>query len=102
MKQAVLHAPLDLKVEDNDVPRLETGDVLLFVESAHVCGTDIRIYEGRKKRKGTCPTVRGHEFSATVADAAGRLPNGISRGDLVCVYPLLPSAAPPGCTRSHP
>jgi L-iditol 2-dehydrogenase len=102
MKQAVLHAPLDLKIEDNEIPRLETGDVLLRVESALVCGTDIRIYEGRKKRNVTYPTVMGHEFSATVADAAGPLPDGLSLGDLVCVYPLLPCGTCVACTRNHP
>jgi threonine dehydrogenase-like Zn-dependent dehydrogenase len=102
MKQAVLHAPLDLKVEDNDIPALETGDVLLRVESALVCGTDVRIYEGRKKRNVTYPTVMGHEFSATVADSSGPLPDGLAQGDLVCVYPLLPCGQCVACTRNHP
>ncbi|MCV2488198.1 alcohol dehydrogenase catalytic domain-containing protein [Geodermatophilus sp. YIM 151500] len=102
MKQAVLHAPLDLKVEDADVPALESGDVLLRVESALVCGTDVRIFEGRKKRNVTYPTVMGHEFSATVVDSAGVLPDGVSEGALVCVYPLLPCGECVACTRDHP
>jgi L-iditol 2-dehydrogenase len=102
MKQAVLHAPLDLKVEDNEIPALEPGDVLLRVESALVCGTDVRIYEGRKKRNVSYPTVMGHEFSATVADSSGPLPDGLAQGDLVCVYPLLPCEKCVACTRNHP
>jgi L-iditol 2-dehydrogenase len=102
MKQAVLHAPLDLKVEDTEIPTLSPGDVLLRVESALVCGTDVRIYEGRKKRNVTYPTVMGHEFSATVADSAGALPDELSLGDLVCVYPLLPCQKCVACTRDHP
>ena len=102
MKQAVLHAPLDLKVEDTDIPTLESGDLLLRVESALVCGTDVRIYEGRKKRNVSYPTVMGHEFSATVADSAGPLPVELSLGDLVCVYPLLPCGECVACTRNHP
>ncbi|MFJ8815635.1 zinc-dependent alcohol dehydrogenase [Amycolatopsis thermoflava] len=102
MKQAVLHAPLDLKVVETDIPALDDGDLLLRVESALVCGTDVRIYEGRKKRNVTYPTVMGHEFSATVADSAGPLPDGLSIGDLVCVYPLLPCGHCVACSREHP
>jgi L-iditol 2-dehydrogenase len=102
MKQAVLRAPHDLKVEHNEVPTLQEGDVLLRVESALVCGTDVRIYEGRKKRNVNYPTVLGHEFSGTIADSAGPLPEGLSQGDLVCVYPLLPCLECVACTRNHP
>ncbi|MHA6631793.1 alcohol dehydrogenase catalytic domain-containing protein [Pseudonocardia sichuanensis] len=102
MKQAVLHAPLNLEVEENDTPALDAGDVLLRVENALVCGTDVRIYEGRKKRNVTYPTVMGHEFSATIADSAGPLPDHLSLGDLVCVYPLLPCGGCVACTRDHP
>lgn len=102
MKQAVLHAPLDLKVVEKKTPELQSGDLLLRVETALVCGTDIRIYEGRKKRNVVYPTVMGHEFSATVTDSSGPLPDGISVGDLVCVYPLLPCQECVACTRNHP
>jgi L-iditol 2-dehydrogenase len=102
MKQAILHAPLELKVEDIDLPRLDEGDLLLRTETALVCGTDVRIFEGRKKRNVTYPTVLGHEFSATIADSAGPLPDGLSEGGLVCVYPLLPCGECVACTRDHP
>jgi L-iditol 2-dehydrogenase len=102
MKHAVLHAPLDLKVQETEVPALETGDLLLRVESALMCGTDVRIYEGRKKRNVTYPTVMGHEFSGTVVDSGGPLPSGLATGDLVSVYPLLPCGECVACTREHP
>jgi threonine dehydrogenase-like Zn-dependent dehydrogenase len=102
MKQAVLHAPLDMKVEETATPSLESGDVLLRVESSLVCGTDIRIYEGRKKRNVVYPTVMGHEFSATVVDSAGPLPEDLAQGDLVSVYPILPCGQCIACTRNHP
>jgi L-iditol 2-dehydrogenase len=102
MKQAILHAPLELKVEDVDIPPLDEGDLLLRVETSLVCGTDVRIYEGRKKRNVTYPTVLGHEFSGTIVDSAGPLPDGLSQGGLVCVYPLLPCGECVACTRDHP
>jgi L-iditol 2-dehydrogenase len=101
MKQAVLHAPMRMQVEQTDIPELEPGDLLLRVESSLVCGTDVRIYKGLKKRNVIYPTVMGHEFSATVADASGPLPDGIALGDLVCVYPLLPCGECVACRKGH-
>ncbi|GAA2404133.1 zinc-dependent dehydrogenase [Actinomadura vinacea] len=101
MKQAVLQAPERMEIQEGDPPALEPGDLLLRVESALVCGTDVRIYNGSKKRNVTYPTVMGHEFAATVADSAGPLPDGLSRGDQVAVYPLLPCGGCVACVRGH-
>ena len=53
MRQAVLHQPNDLRIEQVPVPDLEPGDVLLRVDAALVCGTDVRIYQGRKQKNVT-------------------------------------------------
>ncbi|WP_026545210.1 alcohol dehydrogenase catalytic domain-containing protein [Arthrobacter sp. 35/47] len=99
MKQAVLSAPLQMDVIDVPVPELEAGDCLLRVESALVCGTDIRIYEGTKKKNVSYPTVMGHEFAGTITECNGELPEGLSVGDLVAVYPLVSCGECVACTR---
>lgn len=101
MKQAILNGPLDLTVRDAEVPALEPGDCLLRVESALVCGTDIRIYEGRKKKNVSYPTVMGHEFSGTVVESNGPLPEGLAVGDLVAVYPIVPCGQCAACERGR-
>ena len=53
MRQAVLHQPNDLRIEQVPIPDLEPGDVLLRVDAALVCGTDVRIYQGRKQKNVT-------------------------------------------------
>ena len=63
--------------------------MLLRVDAALVCGTDVRIYQGRKQKNVTFPTVLGHEFAGTVVDANGPLPDGVAMGDQVAVYPLV-------------
>ncbi|WP_201791156.1 zinc-dependent alcohol dehydrogenase [Nesterenkonia sp. PF2B19] len=82
-------------------PSLEPGDCLLRVESALVCGTDIRIYEGKKKKNVTYPTVMGHEFSGTVVQSNGPLPEGLELGDLVAVYPIVPCGRCAACVRGR-
>jgi L-iditol 2-dehydrogenase len=101
MKQAILHAPLDLRIEEVNVPALEPGDCLLKVESALVCGTDVRIYEGTKKKNVDYPTVLGHEFAGTIVDVNGTLPHGLKIGDRVAVYPLVPCGECVACTRGR-
>jgi L-iditol 2-dehydrogenase len=99
VKQAILSAPLQMDILDVPIPALESGDCLLRVESALVCGTDIRIYEGTKKKNVSYPTVMGHEFSGTITESNGELPDGLALGDLVAVYPLVPCGACVACLR---
>ena len=93
LRQAVLHQPNDLRIEEVSMPSLEPGDALLRVDAALLCGTDVRIYEGRKQKNVTFPSVLGHEFAGTVVDANGPLPDGVAMGDQVAVYPLVTCGA---------
>jgi 2-desacetyl-2-hydroxyethyl bacteriochlorophyllide A dehydrogenase len=100
-RQAVLHRPNDLRVEQASMPSLQPGDVLLRIDAALLCGTDVRIYEGRKQRNVTFPTVLGHEFAGTVVDANGQLPEGVTMGDQVAVYPLVTCGVCAACRKGH-
>ena len=46
MLAAVYHGPQDLRVEEVPVPDIGPGEILLKVDSASICGTDLRIYHG--------------------------------------------------------
>lgn len=102
MKQAVLYKPLDIRVEERPIPSLEPGEVLLKVTGALLCGTDLRIYTGRKTKNVTLPSVLGHEVAGEVVDVAGELPDGVSMGDQVCVYPLVSCGKCVSCRKGHP
>lgn len=100
-RQAVLYRPNDIRIESAAMPVLQPGDVLLRVDAALLCGTDVRIYEGRKQKNVTFPSVLGHEFAGTVVDANGPLPDGIGMGDQVAVYPLVTCGRCAACLRGH-
>ncbi|QPL06145.1 MULTISPECIES: alcohol dehydrogenase catalytic domain-containing protein [Actinomyces] len=102
MKKAVLHAPHDMRIEEVPVPELEPGDVLIKVTGALLCGTDVRIYTGRKTRNVSLPSTLGHELAGEVADASGPLPEGVHMHDQVCVYPLVPCGNCAACLKGHP
>src|SRR4051794_41819885 len=106
MRHALLSAPLDLKVEEVDVPTLEAGDVLLQVDATLLCGTDLRIYNGTKSKNVSFPTVLGHEFAGRVVDSNGPLPEGMAVGTPARGYPILGcgggAARPQGDGNSRP
>jgi 2-desacetyl-2-hydroxyethyl bacteriochlorophyllide A dehydrogenase len=101
MRRALLQAPNDLVIEEVSIPELSAGDVLLRVDAALLCGTDVRIFNGTKTKNVSLPSVLGHEFAGTVVDVNGQLPDGLNTGDQVCVYPLLPCGECAACRRGH-
>src|SRR6476469_8916904 len=100
-RQAVLTRHNELNVQDVPIPELEPGDILLRVDAALLCGTDVRIYNGSKQKNVTFPTVLGHEFAGTIADANGPLPEGLEFGSQVAVYPLVTCGTCAACRKGH-
>lgn len=97
MKAGLLRAPNVLDFADVPDPATEPGDMILKVRAATVCGTDIRIYRGRKTAGVRYPSVIGHEFAGEVVEA----PSGSSfgNGDRVCVDPAIPCGYCAYCKR---
>ncbi len=87
MLAAVYHGPNDLRVQDVPVPEIGPNEVLLRVEKASICGTDLRILHGAH-RKFPAGTVRipGHEVVGRVA-RVGEQVKGLSLGQRIFVAP---------------
>jgi threonine dehydrogenase-like Zn-dependent dehydrogenase len=65
MQALVFHAPHDVRVEEVPRPEVEEpGDVLLRVDSAAICGTDLHPYGGRMEMEDG--VVLGHEYLGTI------------------------------------
>jgi 2-desacetyl-2-hydroxyethyl bacteriochlorophyllide A dehydrogenase len=76
------HQPLT--VDDIPRPAVPAGHVLLDVEAAGVCGTELHFLEGLLT-PATTPIVLGHEVAGRVA-ALGPGVTGWSEGDAVAVH----------------
>ena len=87
MQAAVYHGPHDLRVENVPIPGISAGEILIRVEDASICGTDLRIYTGghRKYPAGTV-RVPGHEVVGRIA-AFGLGVAGYAVGQRVFVAP---------------
>lgn len=87
MKSAVFHGKHQIRVEEREIPNVDTNDVLIKVMACGICGTDVHIYEGDEGAAPTTPpTILGHEFSGVV-EQVGEGVNQIKVGDRVCVDP---------------
>jgi threonine 3-dehydrogenase len=73
-----------MEMREMPVPAIGPNDVLVAVETASVCGTDLHIYHWDEwaQARIKLPYIPGHEFSGTVA-AIGELVQGIAIGDFV-------------------
>ncbi len=87
MLAAVYHGPEDLRVEDVPVPRIGPGELLLKVQDASICGTDLRILHGghRKYPTGTV-RIPGHEVTGKIVEIGEGL-RGYESGQSVFVAP---------------
>ena len=71
MKAAVLHGREDVRIEQVEVPRLESGDMLLRTKVALTCGTDVKVFRrGYHARMIAPPSVFGHEVAGVVEEVA--------------------------------
>jgi L-iditol 2-dehydrogenase len=99
MKAGLLRAPDSLVLEDVPDPERGPGDILLRVRAATVCGTDIRIFRGRKTAGVRYPSVIGHEFAGEIAEAPEGGP--FRPGQRVCVDPAIPCGRCASCKLGH-
>ena len=62
-----------LVIEDIPLPKVGSHDVLVRVEAASICGTDLHIWEWNEwsQRRLKLPLTIGHEFSGTVVEVGG-------------------------------
>jgi len=87
MRAAVLLEPHKLVFEDRPRPEPKSGEVLVAVRRAGVCGSDLHFYDGSSPMP--LPQVLGHELAGDVV-AVGPGVTSRRAGDPVVVEPGVP------------
>ncbi len=101
MLGAVLLGPERIEIQHLPVPRPGPGALLLSVEAATTCGTDVKVYRrGGHPRMLRVPTLFGHEMSGRVA-ALGPGVTEFALGDPVVVANSAPCMACDACRRGR-
>ncbi len=102
MKCAVFHGPADLRVEQRPRPEIrQDNDVLLRVEAASICGTDLHILADPPGHPATPGSILGHEYIGEIVDA-GNAVDDLRRGDRVVVDPNITCGRCAYCRRGAP
>ncbi len=101
MKAAVLteYRKFEWK-EDVPVPKMEDNEVLVRVEYAGICGSDMHIFNGDFEPRTTVPMIPGHEFAGIVHDA-GKNVQKFSKGERVVVDPIIWCGECAACQIGH-
>ncbi len=88
MIAAVYHGPEDLRVELRPTPQAGPGEMVLQVDYASICATDLRILRGAHRKYGP-GTVRvpGHELVGTIAELGSGADPALWTGQRVFVAP---------------
>jgi len=84
MNAVVLHDADDMRVEERSVPQLGHGEVLLKVNVASICGTDVKVLHRTLQGQPAGEFIMGHEYAGTVA-ALGPGVNEFKIGERVAV-----------------
>lgn len=97
MKVLRLHGVRDLRLGEEPVPALETGEILVRVRAVSLCGSDLHWFAegGIGDVCLTTPIVLGHEF-------AGEIASGPRSGERVAVDPAIPCGHCEFCLEGNP
>jgi L-iditol 2-dehydrogenase len=69
MTAAVLYGKEDVKIEKVPIPRVGDGEVLVKVQVALTCGTDLKVYQrGYHARMIVPPALFGHELAGVIEE----------------------------------
>lgn len=102
MRAQVFHGPGDLRFEDLPVPEPEPGGLVMRVEAALTCGTDVKtLRRGHPVMIPRVPTVFGHELAGVVT-AVGRGAPGVKEGDRVVAANSAPCGRCGLCAAGRP
>lgn len=83
MRAVVFHGPGDLRDEVLPVPEPARGEIVLRVDAALTCGTDVKVRRrGHPVMIPYVPTVFGHEFAGTVTSIGAGVTD-VREGDRV-------------------
>ncbi len=89
--------PGRMELQVAPVPDPRPNEVVIKVQAAGVCGSDLHGYLGKSLNRKP-PLVMGHEFAGVVA-SVGETVRDLAPGTAVTVYPLITCGACPACRR---
>jgi L-idonate 5-dehydrogenase len=94
MKAAIIHAPHDLRIEEQDTQAMGRRDVMVRIRNGGICGSDLHYFHhgGFGTVRIQQPMILGHEVAGEVVEIGPEVTR-VRPGDIVAVNPSLPCNA---------
>ncbi len=99
MKAAILEDIGKIAVRDVDDPTIGSNEILIRVQYAGVCGSDLHAFKGDHPFRKP-PVILGHELAGTIVELGSQV-RGFSIGDRVTVMPYLACGECVPCRRGR-
>jgi threonine dehydrogenase-like Zn-dependent dehydrogenase len=88
MKQAMIHGPGDLRLDEVPEPEAGEHDILVRVAACGICGSDLGyVKQGGMPTRNVVPMPLGHEFSGTITHTGARV-RDLAAGMRIVVDPM--------------
>ena len=103
MKAAQFYGGKDIRVETVPDPSPQAGQVLVQVEAAGICGSDLHGYH-HQPEKPLSPRIGGHELTGQILDTGSGIndaPLHIRKGGRVAIEPIVPCNVCPECLNGY-
>jgi (R,R)-butanediol dehydrogenase/meso-butanediol dehydrogenase/diacetyl reductase len=99
--KAIIYEPNEkLYVDEKPRPVIKSGEVLVKVQLAGICGSDMVAWQGGFKRIVN-PVILGHEFAGEIVEIADLGDNRLSVGDRVVLEPLVTCGQCEACLKGY-
>jgi L-iditol 2-dehydrogenase len=103
MKVVRLHGVGDLRVHEEPIPEIKSGEALIRVTSVGVCGSDLHWFSEATIGDAVIerPLVLGHEFAGVIEEISGER-SVLKLGQRVAVDPAIPCNTCEYCLEGNP
>ena len=74
MKAAILYKPLDMRIEEIEIPQIGPNEVLVRMKRVGICGSDVHYYLHGRIASFVIenPLILGHECSGEIVEVGKR------------------------------
>ncbi|TFG09340.1 alcohol dehydrogenase [Candidatus Thorarchaeota archaeon] len=102
MNAAMFYDVGDVRYIETDVPEIGPGELLIKIDTALTCGTDVKTYKrGHPLLLQNAPSLFGHEYAGTIAEV-GKGVEGFEEGLRVVATNSAPCGTCFFCKRGRP
>ena len=89
MKAAILYKPMDMRIEEVEIPQVKPNEVLVRMKRVGICGSDVHYYLHGRIASFVVkePLILGHECSGEIVEVGRGVSSRLEVGQRVVIEP---------------